>query len=228
MKRALCPACERPEKVCLCQWLQQINNKFPITVLRHKSEAGHALNTVNILKKSLRRILVVDGEIFDENIIPENSFLIYPSEDAAPLENVNIPESAQLILLDGSWKKTRKILYLNPWLLKLPKISLPLQNSRYYLRKQKDRGFSTLEAVYTALSELDKQQNYKALLTCLDKMMEQQAHFIEPEILKDHFGERVAKISSDKNGNKAANLFGHNNPDDKLPRQRTHRLQSQQ
>ena len=222
MNRAKCPVCERPEKVCLCKWLQKIDNKFPIIVLRHKSEAGHALNTVNILKMSLKQIAVFDDEVFDEKIIPEDSCLIYPAEDADPLDNIDTQKKPHLILLDGSWKKTRKILYLNPWLHKLPKISLPLQNSRYYLRKQKENGFSTLEAVYSTLSFLEKPQKFEPLLTCLDKMMEQQASFIESETLKDHFGERITKISSDKHDSKVENLFDHSNPDGKLPHPKTH------
>ena len=193
-----------------------IDNKFPIIVLRHTSEAGHALNTVNILKKSLKQISVFDGEVFDEKLIPENSCLIYPGEDSDSLESIDTNKKPHLVLLDGSWKKTKKILYLNPWLNKLPKVSLPTQNSRYYLRKQKENGFSTLEAVCSTLNFLEKPRNFDSLLNCLDKMMEQQASFIESETLKDHFGKRIAKISSDKHDNMAESLSGHNNPDDKL------------
>lgn len=119
------------------------------------------------------------------------------------------------VVLDGSWKKSRKILYLNPWLNKLPKIKLPFQQSRYFLRKQKEEGFSTLEAVCAVLSKIEKNsEKYEALLTCLDKMMEMQSSFIQKEVFEEHFAERLVKTSSDKYDNKVESPCGHNNPDD--------------
>ena len=192
MKRAVCPACERPEKVCLCDWIKKIDNSFPITVLRHKSESGHALNTVNILQKSLLDIKVIDGEIFDEGLIPDNSYLVYPSDDAQDLGEIDIPNKSNFILLDGSWKKTRKITYLNPWLEKIPKLKLPFQQSRYFLRKQKENGFSTLEAVHYILSTLENDKDkYQSLLECLDQMMNLQSKHIHPEVVEKHFGDRL-------------------------------------
>ena len=221
MKRRKCPDCDRPQKVCLCKWLTSVDNQIPLTVLRHKSEAGHALNTVNILEKCLSKITVLDGEVFDEIQPARNAVLIYPSDDAIAIKDFEINDSSHLILLDGSWKKTNKILYLNPWLNEIPKVSLPYQPSRYFLRKQKDMGFSSLEAACSALGTLEKSEKYKPLLACLDKMMEQQAQFIGLEKLEEHFGDRLSKISSDKCDSMAASLSDHSSPDDKLPHPKT-------
>jgi len=221
LKRAKCPACERPEKVCLCPWLEKVDNKFPIIVLRHKSEAGHALNTVNILKKSLENITVYDGETFSPEIIPKKSFLIYPGEDSQSFKESPLDQKSTLVLLDGSWKKTRKIIYLNPWLEELPKVSLPFQSSRYFLRKQREDGFSTLEAAHSALSYLEPKNNFEPLLNCLDKMMELQSKFIGAEKMSEHFGERMTKISSDKNDSKVEFLSDRSNPDGKTQHPKT-------
>lgn len=217
MKRKICAGCERPAKVCLCQWLKCIENFHPVTVLRHKSEAGHALNTVKLLEKSLKGISVYDGEEFPENSlsIPQNSYLVYPDDDAMSLNTLDLSKKTNFIFLDGSWKKTRKLIHLNPWLDKLPKIQLPFQQSRYFLRKQKENGFSTLEAVYSVLSEAEsKPQKYQNLIQILDQLMAIQSKYIEPEVLEKHFGERLAKISSGKCGSKAESFSGHSNPDD--------------
>ncbi|MCM8528431.1 MAG: DTW domain-containing protein [Lentisphaeraceae bacterium] len=195
MKREVCPGCERPVKVCLCAQLKVIENLHSVTVLRHKSETKHALNTVKILEKSLSKISVFDGELFPENSLPQhkNSYLIYPSDDAVDISDLSTTEETHFIFLDGSWKKTSKILHLNPWLEKIPKVKLPYQESRYYLRKQKDNGFSTLEAVYAVLSTLEKNQpKYQGLLDTLDYMMQLQSDFIEPATFKEHFGDRLS------------------------------------
>ena len=226
MKRAICPECDRPIKVCLCSHLKVIENKFPVSVFRHKSETGHALNTVNILQKSLTDISVFDGEHFEESLTAPNTYLVYPDEDAKNLDKVKFSDNSSFLLLDGSWKKTRKIVYLNPWLEKLPKIKLPFQQSRYFLRKQKEEGFSTLEAVASILSSLENNsKKYQPLLNCLDRMMELQASHIDRRTLVSHFGERVSKISSDKCDSKAECPSDHNNPDDTSLRPKTEWLQ---
>ena len=218
MKRKICPGCERPEKVCLCDQIKRIENYHPVTILRHKSEAKHALNTVKLLEKSLSDISVYDGENFPENSISllENSVLVYPSEDVQDLNSLNTDTKTNFVFLDGNWKKTRKILYLNPWLEKFPKVQLPFQGSRYFLRKQKDNGFSTLEAVHTVLSALENDDiKYQGLLDILDRLMELQSSYINPELLMDHYGERLAKTSSGKHDSKAVSLCGHSSPDGK-------------
>lgn len=212
LKRKICAGCERPAKVCLCQWLKCIENFHPVTVLRHKSEAGHALNTVKLLEKSLKHISVYDGEDFPESSvpIPKNSYLVYPSDDAKSLNTLDLSKKTNFIFLDGSWKKTRKLIHLNPWLEKLPKIQLPFQQSRYFLRKQKENGFSTLEAAYSVLSDAEsKPQKYQNLIQILDQLMAIQSTYIEPEVLKKHFGERLARISSGKSDSKAESLSDH-------------------
>lgn len=115
---------------------------------------------------------------------------------------------------------------MNPWLQEFPQVNLPVKPSRYFLRKQKKQGFSTLEAATSVLSFLEKDsQKYQPLLDCLDNIMEQQAKFIEPALLEKHFGKRISKISSDKNDSMAESLSDHNNPDDKLQHPRIQSLQ---
>ena len=63
----------------------------------------------------------------------------------------------RLVALDASWRKSRKIFYLNALLQQLPR--LPLRNmpaSQYLIRKaHKPDQLSTLEATCTALMQLE-------------------------------------------------------------------------
>lgn len=228
MKREYCASCCKPKNVCICQWLTKVDNKYHVTVLRHKSETKHPLNTAGILSKCLTNLKLVDGETFDPSIFSSSRipYLVYPGEKSCTLEELTVKNDSSFILLDGSWKKTNKLLFMNPWLQEFPQVSLPVKPSRYFLRKQKKQGFSTLEAATSVLSFLEKDsQKYQPLLDCLDNIMEQQAKFIEPALLEKHFGKRISKISSDKNDSMAESLSDHNNPDDKLQHPRIQSLQ---
>ena len=170
----------------------------------------------------------MDGETFDPSIFSSSQlpYLVYPGEQSCTLEELTVENDSSFILLDGSWKKTNKLLFMNPWLQEFPQVNLPVKPSRYFLRKQKKQGFSTLEAATSVLSFLEKDsQKYQPLLDCLDNIMEQQAKFIEPALLEKHFGKRISKISSDKNDSMAESLSDHNNPDDKLQHPRIQSLQ---
>jgi hypothetical protein len=77
----------------------------------------------------------------------------------------------QLVLLDATWRKARKMLALNPLLQALPRWGLrELPPSRYAIRKaQRPEQRSTLEAACLALGQLERDPNrYAALLSAFD------------------------------------------------------------
>ena len=62
----------------------------------------------------------------------------------------------RLILLDGSWRQSRRLLAANPWLSALPRVGLPELPSRYAIRRAHRPGqLSTLEAGLHALALLE-------------------------------------------------------------------------
>ncbi len=194
LKRAKCEGCGKPLKVCLCPFFTQIDNHFHINILRHKDEKKHPLNTALILEKCLKNCTVINGETFSPEQITGNNYLLYPSDNAIPLDEINLNQetAVSFLILDGTWRKTNKIIALNPWLNSLPKISLPFKKSRYFLRKQKEQGFSTVETAYELLSQLENNyQKYQPLMTCLEQLMSQQASFIPPELFKTHYSQRI-------------------------------------
>lgn len=104
----------------------------------------------------------------DADSAPRHSLLLYPDtaeQDAAlglaaasplPLPWPQPPERLRLVVIDGTWRKSRKMLYLNPALQALPR--LPLQNvedSGYAIRKAHLPGqLSSFEAAAQALAQL--------------------------------------------------------------------------
>jgi DTW domain-containing protein len=115
-----------------------------------------------------------------------HSVLLYP---ATPLDAtlatppVLMPEQLcdlsllRLIVLDGTWRKSRKMLYLNPLLQQLPRLELHNPPApRYLIRKaQQSHQLSTLEATCAALAQLEgNAETIAALLTAFDGFVAQQ------------------------------------------------------
>ncbi len=108
-----------------------------VLILQHPLEVDHAKNTGRLLHLSLPRSRMLTGEAFDEAGLraameetPAYTVLLYPPtpEDAeAPAldaERLKDPAQVRLVVLDATWRKSRKMLLLNPLLRKLPRLSL--------------------------------------------------------------------------------------------------------
>ena len=149
-----------------------------------------------MLQLSLPHSEVVVGEVFAEQTMQtllqalgvKYNVLLYPDspEDkglnlATPpeLDQTQLLDPAQvrLIVLDGTWRKSRKMLYLNPLLQQLPRLSLSnTPASRYLIRKAHSPGqLSTLEATCYALMQLEQnEEKYQPLLTAFSGFVGQQ------------------------------------------------------
>ncbi len=154
MPRAVCPRCERPAPTCFCATLPAapLAHRTALLILQHPAEAGHAKNTTAFLTLGLQRARRLRGEVFDPALAGPGTALLYPGEGAAPPTG----PVDQLLLLDGSWRQSRRLLAANPWLADLPRVGLPAQPSRYAIRRAHRPGqLSTLEAGLQALALLE-------------------------------------------------------------------------
>ena len=141
---------------------------------------------------SLAHSQLLTGEIFAANQQPgKTDILLYPETLQDPVMGQNEPppdaarsqpqlknpEAIRLIVLDGTWRKSRKMLFLNPWLQALPRLPLAgLPPSGYLIRKaHKPDQLSTLEAVCAALAQLETDaEKYQPLLKAFDGFVAQQ------------------------------------------------------
>jgi DTW domain-containing protein YfiP len=92
------------------------------------------------------------------------------------------PAELRLIVLDGTWRKSRKMLYLNPLLQQLPRLALRNPPaSQYLIRKAHDPGqLSTLEAACYALMQLEgNSEKYAPLLGAFNGFVEQQLAYVD-------------------------------------------------
>lgn len=168
MPRAACPRCGRPAPTCFCATLPAapIAHRTRLLILQHPAEAGHAKNSAAFLALGLQQVRVLRGEVFDAAVASPRAALLYPGA-ATPAQPMAIDG---LVLLDGSWRQSRRLLAANPWLTALPRLSLPTWPSRYALRRAHRPGqLSTLEAGLHALALLEGEpQRFEPLWAAFD------------------------------------------------------------
>ena len=119
---------------------------------------------------------------------PKHAILLYPDTPqdkalglpAPPMlapALLHDPSRLRLIVLDGTWRKSRKMLYRNPLLQQLPRLSLQGMPASHYLIRKAHRPdqLSTLEATCGALAQLDgSAEQFQPLLTAFDGFVAQQ------------------------------------------------------
>ena len=185
MSRVHCARCLRPENHCLCTLIPHLDSRTRVLILQHPSEVNHALNTARFAALGLSNAKLRVGEVFDDLNLLLNppgyqARLLFPADDAQPLMAYStVMEASDPLLLvvpDGTWKKARKLLHLNPLLAALPRVTLAqAAPSRYRLRKAPGPGaLSTVEAIVQALQTLEAPQTFEALLRPFEALIEGQ------------------------------------------------------
>jgi len=195
MSRIHCPRCLRPEAHCLCPLIPSLDSRTRVLVLQHPSEVNHALNTARLAALGLTNAELIVGEVFADlpallNQPGYQARLLFPGEDAQPLQGYGADDQPLLLVVpDGTWRKARKLLHLNPLLATLPRVSLAQGGvSRYRLRKAPGPGaLSTVEAIAQALQVLEAPICFEPLLKPFEALIEGQIAAMGEEVfLRNH------------------------------------------
>jgi DTW domain-containing protein YfiP len=168
-----------------------------VLLLQHPSEVNHALNTARLAALGLSNAELIVGEVFEDlpallNQPGYQARLLFPAEDALPLRACAASDEPILLVVpDGTWRKARKLLHLNPLLAALPRVTLAEGGvSRYRLRKAPGPGaLSTIEAIVQALETLEAPTSFGQLLRPFEALIEGQiAAMGEDTYQKNHGG----------------------------------------
>ena len=175
-----------------------------VLILQHPLEVDNPKGSARLLHLSLPNSRMLTGELFgaQEGLAPpglpeggaRHAILLYPdmpSDRASGLpappalapELLRHPARLRLIVLDGTWRKSRKMLHLNPLLQQLPRLPLrDLPASNYLIRRaHRPDQLSTLEAVCAALAQLEGDTDkFRPLLAAFDGFVAQQGAFAGP------------------------------------------------
>lgn len=186
--RACCDGCRRPLRACWCGCVQHVDNRTPVLILQHPSERDHPKGTAALLRRCLARCSLLTGERHAPPPPGGRLALLYPHTPSAARLEPGAPVDA-LIVLDGTWRHSRKLMHLNPWLGALPRLSLDLKGhtARYRIRRaHAAHQLSTLEAGMLALEQLESDpERYAPLHQVLEDFMRthQKAGWPEPAML---------------------------------------------
>lgn len=200
-RRPSCAVCLRPEPTCICAWVAPVRHPVEVLILQHPLEVGNAKNSGRLLHLSLPNSRLVVGEAFDPAALcallaGRNNLLLYPDSAADPALGMAAPAplppgwleqpaALRLVVLDATWRKSRKMLYLNRLLQELPR--LPLQDmppSHYLIRKaHAPDQLSTLEASCYALMQLENAASpgtgrLETLIDAFDGFVAQQLGYV--------------------------------------------------
>lgn len=199
-KRPACTSCLRPLSACICRWVMPVEHVVEVLILQHPLEVAQAKGSARLLHLSLPHSRMLTGEVFDGRVLlgaptepqavhhPKYNILLYPDtpHDQTPgmrtppvmaPDVLRDPSQLRLIVMDGTWRKSRKMLYQNPLLQHMPRLSLQgLPASGYLIRKaHKPDQLSTLEATCTALAQLEGDtEKFQPLLNAFDGFVAQQ------------------------------------------------------
>ncbi len=199
-KRLTCTGCDFILSRCMCETLLPIHNQTELIILQHPSEKKHALNTVRLMIKSFKKISVFLGEHFNEsnelkNILASNNVaLIFPSNQSLSLNNETARNTkiTHLILIDGPWKKAKKIYYGSSILHSLPCYRLnPSEKTKYKIRSSKfEDSLSTLEASIEALKIIEPSLDTNSLEKSFLKMIDDQIKKMGAEIIEKNYSKK--------------------------------------
>ncbi|MDB5886271.1 MAG: domain containing protein [Polaromonas sp.] len=152
-------------------------------ILQHPLEAGNPKGSARLLHLSLPRSRMATGEAFDPQrlaslltgpwgsahaagslkqpilLYPDTPCAQAPSQAAAAFPapvSLQQPVRLRLVVLDGTWRKSLKMLHGNPLLQQLPRMALRELPASHYLIRRAHRPdqLSTLEATCAALAQL--------------------------------------------------------------------------
>ncbi|MFA1027883.1 DTW protein [Pseudomonas syringae pv. helianthi] len=196
MSRARCDRCLRPVPHCLCTLIPQLDSRTRVLILQHPGEVSHALNTARLAALGLVNAQLRVGEVFDDlqTLLRPPGYearLLFPGEAAEtlmPYAHNSLP--MLLVVPDGTWRKARKLLHLNPLLAELPRVTpgaVPV--SRYRLRKAPGPdALSTLEAIAHALQTLEATRSFETLLKPFDALIDGQIQAMGSETYRRNHG----------------------------------------
>ena len=172
--RPRCAHCLRPARTCICHWLRATPNEVEVLILQHPLEADQAKGSARLLHLSLQHSRLEVGETFADEALAawlgpndgtnsgpnsDMTALLYPVTESAPGPLADPAQPPRrLVVLDATWRKSLRMLCLNPRLLALPRWPLrdpPASAYAALRRAHRPDQLSTLEATCLALQQLE-------------------------------------------------------------------------
>jgi DTW domain-containing protein YfiP len=196
-----CPACGKPEPLCICGDLAPVKNRVEVLILQHPQEQDRLLGTARLTALQLTNATLKIGlswpslsKVLGREVDPADWAILYlgsakvaeleTDRDVVAIDRKGGLEPAQnaildniegVVVLDGTWSQAKALWWRNPWMLKCQRVILgPKQLSLYGRLRREPRGdgLSTIEATALLLARLEKKPEIAdALFGAFERML---------------------------------------------------------
>lgn len=169
-----------------------------LLIIQHASETKHAINTARIAGLGIKNCEILVGEDFShsntlkQKLANQHTCLLFPTQNAIPTQQFITEQSKPelCVIIDGTWRKAKRIYFVNPALQQLPAVALTnLPPSNYKIRKAPDpNALSTIEATVAFLREAGGDTHcHQNCLDAFERLIDFQiAAMGEETFLKNH------------------------------------------
>ena len=177
MSREYCQQCTRPRSECYCDAIVECESPIRVLIIQHPQEVHHPYNTGRIVHQCLTNSELVVAEVLDEallnRLLQSNSTLLFPNMSWLSPIAAETKTIEQLVVIDATWNKAKKIMHLNPALQQLPRLALTgYTRSAYEVRKSSlPESLSTIESVVYGLESLQPKTSYQVMLQPFKQMV---------------------------------------------------------
>lgn len=204
--RAVCPRCRRPARVCYCAELPSLRTpKTRVLILQHPRERDMPIGTARMASLCLPDAELWVGIDWTQSEALAQAIadparpaaLLYPGEGARDVTRDPPREPVTLVVIDGTWATSKKMLRVNPALAALPRWAFtPPTPSEYRIRREpNDACVSTIEALMHVLGAIEGDaERFHALLRPFRYMVDIQiAHARETKPRARHIKKKEAQ-----------------------------------
>eukprot|EP01086_Lenisia_limosa_P001562 TRINITY_DN13082_c0_g1_i1.p1 TRINITY_DN13082_c0_g1~~TRINITY_DN13082_c0_g1_i1.p1 ORF type:complete len:253 (+),score=16.71 TRINITY_DN13082_c0_g1_i1:58-816(+) len=148
-----CPNCGKPKTMfcprCMLPVLDSPNIKLPIHVHIIKHESEKITKATSIHAKVLApEDVSVHSNLEIPEFDPETTVLLFPSEDAQSLDELDFDKVANVVFIESTWQTCGGILQ-NPSVEGIPRVKIPNRETLFWRHQNFGPSFlSTIEAIF--------------------------------------------------------------------------------
>jgi len=159
---------------CLCALLPTLTSRTKFVVVRHFQEQFKTSNTGRLLARYLPETVMQDwrgrGDPWAPLNLPADAVMLFPGDEAHPAlspEDLGAMSGRTVVLVDGTWKQSRKMTRMVPDLNGIQRVALsaPTAPEMVLRRRVVPNGLCTIEAAAHMLTALGEPEVGEDLLT---------------------------------------------------------------
>lgn len=155
-----CRRCWLRDGFCICAEVPSVSTRTHVLLIRHERESFKSTGTARVAEMALPNSRILDSG--EEAAVTNGqlegqlagAYVLFPGEPQAAWPTGPV---SKLVVLDGTWRQTRRMFAKLPALHGLPRLTLPVKESAVLRLRESTlaEGRSTLEAIADALGRLE-------------------------------------------------------------------------